>query len=306
MIEHILDISMNCKHCKAEWTPPANVSLTSCPFCQKPLIEVLDIGDNAKPDIVLCQVTERFGIDILADRRLSAILKDLMPYIDRKYHRIFDQAVADGIGKKLIELENEDVSLRTVKIHTIKSYFCSNNGFDHTADYVVDCFLFSLGLIDKAEEKEYAIDVNAANIIHSQLEKAMKDDCLSIDETELLFSFGVQLNLTETAIATIINDAIKQKGLQPAKVLEQSIKSPKELLCSCDWLYKKQLTFQDGSIYVGESKNGKANGKGKYTWANGDVYEGEYKDDKKNGKGKFTYANGRVREEEWKEGRNLY
>ncbi|HPQ35197.1 MAG TPA: fibrobacter succinogenes major paralogous domain-containing protein [Tenuifilaceae bacterium] len=36
---------MNCKHCKAEWTPPANGSLTSCPFCHKPLNEVSEVGE---------------------------------------------------------------------------------------------------------------------------------------------------------------------------------------------------------------------------------------------------------------------
>ncbi|HPQ35198.1 MAG TPA: fibrobacter succinogenes major paralogous domain-containing protein [Tenuifilaceae bacterium] len=226
---------MNCKHCKGEFNPPANVSLTSCPFCQKPLIEVSEIGDNQKPDAILHQITERFGVSILGDKRLSAILKDFMPHVEKKYQRIFTQAVADGVGTKLLELESEDEAMRTVKIHTLRDNFKSNNGFNNTADYVVDCFLFSLGWIKKAEEKETGIDLNAAKIIQSQLDKAMEDGCLSTDETALLFSFGSQLSLTEAAIATIVNDAITQKKFKPAKPLDKSITNPKEILCSCEW-----------------------------------------------------------------------
>ena len=226
---------MICKHCKAEWTPPANVSLTSCPFCQKSLIEVFDIEHNTKPDIVLCQVTEIFGIGILADRRLSAILKDFMPHIDRKYHRIFEQAVADGIGKKLIELENEHVSLRTVKIHTIKSYFCSNNGFDQTAEYVVDCFLFSLGLIDKVEEKSSGINLSAIKLINLQIEKAMENDILSVNEIELLFSLGSNIGLTENEITQLVHEAIKNKAFKPTKKIDYNNLNQKDILLAHDW-----------------------------------------------------------------------
>ena len=35
-------------------------------------------------------------------------------------------------------------------------------------------------------------------------------------------------------------------------------------------------TFKDGSVYTGEIKGRKPNGKGKTVFQNGDVYEGEY------------------------------
>ncbi len=35
-------------------------------------------------------------------------------------------------------------------------------------------------------------------------------------------------------------------------------------------------TFKDGSVYTGEMKGRKPNGKGKTVFKNGDVYEGEY------------------------------
>lgn len=36
-------------------------------------------------------------------------------------------------------------------------------------------------------------------------------------------------------------------------------------------------TWPDGSIYIGDFKNGKKDGRGIYKWAQGSVYEGEWK-----------------------------
>ena len=148
---------MNCKHCNAEWTPPANVPLTSCPFCQKPLIELSNLGDNTRPDEILLEITQIFGLQILGDKRLSSILKDYMPNIEKKYLRIFSQAVVDGIGVKLLELQNEETAIRTLKIHTLKDTFRNNNGFDQTAVFVINCFLFALGWISSTEVDSYDI-----------------------------------------------------------------------------------------------------------------------------------------------------
>ena len=54
--------------------------------------------------------------------------------------------------------------------------------------------------------------------------------------------------------------------------------------------------------YTGQSKNGKAHGKGKMVFANGDEYEGEWKDGKMYGEGVYKYANGDVYNGEYKNG----
>ena len=45
----------------------------------------------------------------------------------------------------------------------------------------------------------------------------------------------------------------------------------------------------DGTIYVGEWKDGKREGQGTYKWADGDKYVGEWKDGKFHGQGTFTF-----------------
>ena len=46
--------------------------------------------------------------------------------------------------------------------------------------------------------------------------------------------------------------------------------------------YKYQV-WKDGSLYIGEWKDSKADGYGVHVWSNGDRYEGEWKEHKVEG-----------------------
>ena len=48
----------------------------------------------------------------------------------------------------------------------------------------------------------------------------------------------------------------------------------------------------EGDKYIGEFKDDKKHGQGKYIWPNGDEYEGDFKDDKPNGIGIYTFPSG--------------
>jgi len=58
-----------------------------------------------------------------------------------------------------------------------------------------------------------------------------------------------------------------------------------------------------GDKYVGSFKNNLFNGQGTYTWANGKKYVGEWKDGQSNGQGTMTMPDGRKYEGEWKDSR---
>jgi hypothetical protein len=64
---------------------------------------------------------------------------------------------------------------------------------------------------------------------------------------------------------------------------------------------KGKYTYPGGSMYEGEWKDNMKHGNGIYTYATGDVYEGEWTDDKRNGNGRYTNASGSVYEGEWKD-----
>ena len=58
-------------------------------------------------------------------------------------------------------------------------------------------------------------------------------------------------------------------------------------------------TFKDGSVYTGEMKGRKPNGKGKTVFKNGNVYEGEYVKGKREGYGTYTFPDGEKYEGQW-------
>ena len=55
------------------------------------------------------------------------------------------------------------------------------------------------------------------------------------------------------------------------------------------------------SVYEGEYRDGKKNGRGSQTWAGGQIYEGEWRNGKRHGLGTMTWANGQRYEGEWRD-----
>lgn len=58
--------------------------------------------------------------------------------------------------------------------------------------------------------------------------------------------------------------------------------------------------WADGSMYVGEVRNGVAQGKGRLIHADNDVYEGDWKKDEASGTGIYYHADGAKYEGQWK------
>ncbi len=58
--------------------------------------------------------------------------------------------------------------------------------------------------------------------------------------------------------------------------------------------------FATGSIYVGTWKDNRKHGTGRYTWKDGSVYDGEYVDDMRNGRGTYFFTTGEKYVGEWR------
>jgi len=78
----------------------------------------------------------------------------------------------------------------------------------------------------------------------------------------------------------------------------------------CDWsgnwcsLSIFNFFWNTGDMeYLGEYKDGKKHGKGRYTWSDGGIYVGNWKDGKEHGQGTYTSPVGRKYVGEWKEGK---
>ena len=64
---------------------------------------------------------------------------------------------------------------------------------------------------------------------------------------------------------------------------------------------KGTMTYEDGSKYDGEWKEGKRYGKGTLIYEDGSKYEGEWKNGKKNGQGSIFYHDGSKLEGEFRD-----
>mmetsp|Transcript_12940 Transcript_12940/g.13052 ORF Transcript_12940/g.13052 Transcript_12940/m.13052 type:complete len:93 (-) Transcript_12940:240-518(-) len=73
----------------------------------------------------------------------------------------------------------------------------------------------------------------------------------------------------------------------------------KELSKPSIQLIKGQRTYyeehyKDGSVYIGEWRDGKRDGRGKLVLSNGDTHDGEFKFDKRHGIGLSTWDSGDI------------
>lgn len=144
-----------CNYCEAEWSYPGNKSFKDCPFCGEPIPEPgYDVRKSELHDILL-NIANQYGVNILCESRLIEILEDYEHNIKKKYQRIIRQAVDDRIGANILDLSGGDRSIIEERISAIKSKFKNDNGYDITADYIIDCFLYSLGMNDFIDKDQY-------------------------------------------------------------------------------------------------------------------------------------------------------
>ena len=61
-----------------------------------------------------------------------------------------------------------------------------------------------------------------------------------------------------------------------------------------DTIIQAQVTYPDGSVYVGNLINGIRTGEGVYTWAVGDKYDGDWENDAMSGVGAYTFSSGNL------------
>lgn len=108
------------------------------------------------------------------------------------------------------------------------------------------------------------------------------------------YSEGIFRNEAQQIIATLQKE-------QAQKAAEEAHRKKKETLDreatshsakTASTVTSGTRTLPDGGNYIGQLRNGKANGQGTTTWSNGRKYTGEWRDDKMHGQGTLTWANG--------------
>lgn len=288
---------MKCKHCNTQITSKPDLSNYKCPVCGQEFYDPKIFIKKKEPHEILHGIVLRYGKDKLSDPLLKGILSDLITDKETKYLRIFRQAVDDKLGGKLLEIENEDSAVKAINIDSLKHNFKEKNGFNNTAFYVFDCFLFALGWIESISRDSYFLDgPEGLEIISQQLDLAMIDGSLKKDEIISVFINAEKYGISENDTAELIRKKIKSQKFKPCSGINKTLKSQKQILCSCDWFSESisgsyaEITTEEGNDYKGEVLNGMPHGKGVLSYSNGTKYVGKFVNGKAYGKGTITYA----------------
>lgn len=93
-------------------------------------------------------IVGEFGENIVGEPRLRAIVGDYMPG-DRAMRLLLSRAVSDNVGRKLLEIRGLDDQEFDLRLASIRQTFQEDNLLRlGVADYIVDCFMYSLGWTD--------------------------------------------------------------------------------------------------------------------------------------------------------------
>lgn len=116
---------MKCPSCQGEWTPPKNVILSKCPFCQIDILMALNEKiENPEPEIILFNMLQVYGFELLQDElRLTEMIDKLFAQ-DPKGKKILIMSIEENIPQllaKIIGSENRDVDLQNLRTKVLNT-----------------------------------------------------------------------------------------------------------------------------------------------------------------------------------------
>lgn len=241
---------MKCTKCKAEWTPPGDHTVTGCPFCGEPLFDSERMGSKSELHEILKTIVRQHGALILGERVLKGMLSDYLPNLERKYHNVLAKALDDRIGQQLLELTGEEESLRNIRASNIKEAFKTKNGFDNTAIYVIDSFLFSLGWIDKVETLTQQQNKDSLALLYRQIDVAFIDGSLKKEEAISLFEFASAMGISDDITADVIDKKISELQLEPDHPEDNKKENKKYKIITRDWRAQKLVKVHQASSTI--------------------------------------------------------
>jgi hypothetical protein len=226
------------------------------------------------------------------------------------YHSDSSRAIADRVVQ---EMERSGVICWYAPRNVQEKYVLD------IMDAIQGCSIFVVLLNKAASESEFVLDEIAEA-------KQSKKKIIVLQLTEEQFSKESSLYLKrhhwvkvgkslDEAIGELVDRALLNLGREKENKDQTQggtdTKSEYITLTFCGQIHRVKvdtITYESGSVYLGEVVEGKRHGIGRLTWSKnskwgGDVYEGEWSHDVRTGKGKYTWANGDVYEGDFVEGK---
>ena len=110
------DARVKCKHCDSEWVSKTIVEC--CPFCGADLHEKAEM-DATSPSSVLEFIIEKYGLDVLRERKVLSLFKDLAPGL-KEESMLIGIAVDAGTYTEMLSLTSLSEAERKAQLSLCK------------------------------------------------------------------------------------------------------------------------------------------------------------------------------------------
>ncbi len=130
---------MKCTICQAEWTPPPNISLSKCPFCQADILSMVnEKAEIQSADVILNNMLQIYGRELLQNQqRLTAMISDLFGH-DKRTKNILLLSIKENIPQKisrLLDNDNQDIELRALQNRLQEDSFLHQDAAEQMISY---------------------------------------------------------------------------------------------------------------------------------------------------------------------------
>ncbi len=209
--------------------------------------------------------------------------------------------------KQLTGVDNNFISGEYVVAKTEYQRILNGLPSNHPLQASVELRLARISSIENASNSDATIkDVESMQLALKQRDEIIELlnntlDSLNTEHTNERNQLSLQIKEQETELTQRLNEIHRKEKIQVI-----SFKSQKGKLIHYLGEVKDGKAngggvgiWSTGSIYKGEWKENLRHGQGKYQWADGDVYEGSYVNDMREGEGVYHWTSGEHYDGEW-------
>lgn len=209
--------------------------------------------------------------------------------------------------KQLTGVDNNFISGEYVVAKTEYQRILNGLPSNHPLQASVELRLARISSIENASNSDATIkDIESMQLALMQRDESIELlnntlDSLNTEHTNERNLLSLQIKEQETELTQRLNEIHRKEKIQVI-----SFKSQKGKLIHYLGEVKDGKAngggvgiWSTGSIYKGEWKENLRHGQGKYQWADGDVYEGSYVNDIREGEGVYHWASGEHYDGEW-------
>jgi len=189
------------------------------------------------------RLKQTYGNQYFKKLGLHAVLNDLSPSIDKKFFNVLKKADDFSLCTKIVDLETENESIKTIELAKYRQDFVENSGLDNRlATLIFDTYLFGFDLKKNLKIEDYKSEShNSYLFLEELIDMALMDNKLEKSEIENIFNKCQKQGLSEDDVFKQLVKTINQHNLQPLKALAEIKLRNKSILLQYDWVNEEVI-----------------------------------------------------------------